>query len=135
MSKVVHLYDPDTPDDQTMIRTYCGYQKRKTEDTYLATRNKDEVTCSKCLDKIDNPIRALRSYGNLHIGKLHLSIYPHPYHTVFVSVQSYDQLHWDGIVYNSKNAVKVNCEASTKQKLANIILDVIENGFLRKESK
>lgn len=131
MSQVIHLYEPDQPNEGNYIRTYCGYQKHKVKDTFLATNNKDEVTCSKCLDKIDNPIRSLRSYGNLHIGKYHLSLYPHPYHKLLVSAQSYDQVHWDGIIYDAKTAIKVNCEANTKQQLAKIILDKIENEFLK----
>lgn len=128
MSTVTHLYAPNQPGGN-FIRMYCGRNCHIKSD-YLATENKDEVTCSKCLERIDNPIRNLKKYGSVHIGKLHLSLYPLPCYSIYAAaINSHEK--WQIVIYNKNHETRIETGSKTVKQVARTITEIIEIEYLK----
>jgi hypothetical protein len=132
MNYVTHFKNPEQILGDNYIRFYCGMQKHITKEKYLVTENRDEVTCLGCLDRIDNPVRALKKYGDLHVCKQHVSMRPLPYTKLYASAQRIPASDsWNFIIYNSEVMINETRTCHTTKQVASTLLELIENQIIK----
>lgn len=135
MNYVTHFRHPEQKLGENYIRFYCGMQKHVTKEKYFVSENRDEVTCNGCLDRIDNPIKALKVYGDLQVCKRHISMRPFPYTRIHVSAQNCNSNTWSIIFYDDTQSHEATCQTRVLKEVARFILNFIENTMLKPKTK
>ena len=67
MNYATHLLNPIQAWGPRYIDARCGRRVHAQKEKIVTTTNPDEVTCTKCKNFIDNPVRILRKYGNVRV--------------------------------------------------------------------
>jgi hypothetical protein len=66
MTQAIHLFNPATGNKgNNYIEFRCGRRVHKLKEKFLITQDTKEVTCIKCKNYVDNPLRILRRYGRI----------------------------------------------------------------------
>jgi hypothetical protein len=127
MNYVTHFIHPEQRLGKPYIQLYCGKMVHETKDKYLATDNRDEVTCNSCIDRIDNPVRALKQYGDLHICRNHISMRPLPHTKLYASAQRIPASDsWNFIIYNSEMMMNETRTCHTSKQVVSTLLELVE---------
>lgn len=128
MSYVTHFLHPEQLLGEPYVRFYCGIQKHRTKEKYFVTENRDEVTCTTCLERINNTVRALRAYGDLHLFRHHISFKPLPHLKIFASAQNVPGTNnWNFILYDDKSMLETETYICYDMKSAvKVMLQLIE---------
>lgn len=132
MNYVTHFRHPEQKLGEPYLRLYCGKMVHIRKDKYLVADNRDEVTCNACLDRIDNPVRALKMYGDLHICKQHISMRPLPHTKLYASAQRVILSDfWNFIIYNSDMAISETRTCHNSKQVVTALLELVENEMLK----
>lgn len=132
MNYVTHFRHPEQTIGDPYLRLYCGKMVHVTKDKYLVADNRDEVTCGTCLDRIYNPVRALKMYGDLHICKQHISMRPLPHTKLYASAQRMPSTDsWNFIVYNNEMISSRMLTCHTSNQVVTALLELIETETLK----
>jgi len=132
MNYVTHFKHPEQRFGDNYIRFYCGMQKHVTKEKYFVTENRDEVTCIGCLDRIDNPVRALKSYGDIMVCRHHISMRPLPHTKLFASAQRMPATDsWNFIVYRDDQIFSRMLTCHTTKQAVSTLLKLVEDEMLK----
>ncbi|HET6558092.1 MAG TPA: hypothetical protein VFG54_12305 [Prolixibacteraceae bacterium] len=137
MNYVTHFRHPKQIMGDPYIRFYCGMQKHTKKEKYFVSENREEVTCNGCMARIDNPVKALKIYGDLHVCKRHISMRPLPYTRIHVSAQNCNSNlnTWSILLYDDSQLHQTTCQTPVLKEVARFILNFIENVMLKPKTQ
>jgi hypothetical protein len=136
MKPAIHLLDP-VANQSTYKTMRCGRTQNINTVTPLFVRNPAEVTCTSCLNYINNPWRVMRKYGHVKVVEDFVVMFWGDYGYKFdISAMTDVPGTWNIIVsYRGQLHLDLTTQAGNTTQLGFKLVDILEKEILILKAK